>query len=273
MTVHTINVFLENVPKPTLRTDLPRPQQRIERTEQLIYCNALLLQDSLSLPSTEQEPTLDKTELAWLVEIKNDPIEQDRLQWLANRMVEKFIQEGIKDSTKIAEIVALGPIFQQEPYRKLLSSFIKELDDSLLLNVDLLQGLVQLVQSSSPGYLVSDDLVKILGLLRICLQGTHQQSTEHPYYLTLAISRVLDFMADHKTQDLDRILEHEPLSGVLSGLKGSTNPYLMYQACYAFQALQYVPNNETVLQAVLRHSQGVVEGVVKITALGKLDLG
>ncbi|KAG9062359.1 hypothetical protein KI688_005274 [Linnemannia hyalina] len=273
MTVHIINVFLENVSKPTLKTDLPRPQQRIERTEQLIYCNTLLLQDSLPLSSFEQDPTLDKAEVAWLVEIKNDPIEQDRLQWLANRMVEKFIQEGIKDSTKIAEIVALGPIFQQEPYRKLLSSLIKELDDSLLLNVDLLQGLVQLVQSSSPGYLVSDDLIKILGLLRIRLQGTHQQSTEHPYYLTLAISRVLDFMADHKIQGLDRILEQEPLSGVLSGLKGSTNPYLMYQACYAFQALQYVPNNETVLQAVLRHSRGVVEGVVKVTALGKLDLG
>ena len=30
---------------------------------------------------------------------------------------------------------------------------------------------------------------------------------------------------------------------------------------------------ETVLQAVLRYSRGVADGVVKITALGKLDLG
>ncbi|KAF9141878.1 hypothetical protein BGX30_003881 [Mortierella sp. GBA39] len=272
MTVHTINVFLENVPKPTLKTDLPSPNQPIERTEQLIYCNALLLQDSLSLSLSEQEPTLDKTELAWLAKITHNPIERDFLQWQANLMVELFIQEG-KDSTKIAEIVALGPCLQQEPYRKLVSSFIKEFGDPRLLDVDVLQGLVQLVQSSSPGYLVSDDVVKILGLLRIRLQGPHQQSSEHPHHLHLAISRVLDVIADHKVQDLDRVLEHEPLFGILSGLKGNSDPYLMYQTCYAFQALQYVPDNETVLQAVLRRSRGVVDGVANITALGKLDLG
>ncbi|KAG9064798.1 hypothetical protein KI688_003057 [Linnemannia hyalina] len=272
MTVHTINVFLENVPKPTLKTDLPGPKQRIERTEQLIYCNTLLLQDSLSLSLSEQEPTLDKTELAWLAEIMEDPIERDRLQWQANFMVESFIQED-KDSTKIAEIVALGPILQQEPYRKLVSSFIKEFGDSRLLDVDVLQGLVQLVQSSSPGYLVSDDVIMILGLLRIRLQDPHQQSSEHPHHIHLAISRVLDVIADHKVQDVDRVLEHEPLFEILSGLKGSSDPYLMYQTCYAFQALQYVPDNETVLQAVLRRSRSVVDGVVKISALGKLDLG
>ncbi|KAF8946614.1 hypothetical protein BGZ47_011832 [Haplosporangium gracile] len=269
----SLSVFPENVPKSTIKTKLPRPQQRIERTDQLVYCNSLLLQESIALSSSEQKPTLNRDELAWLTKIKNDPMERDRLQWLATRMVEAFIQDTMKDTIKIAEIVALGPILQKELYRKLLSSFITEFEESLLLDANLLQGLVQLVQSSSPGHLVSDDLVKILSILRIRLQGTHQQSTEHPYYLTLAISRVLDVMADHKTQDLDRVLEHEPLSGVLSGLKGSTDPYLMYQACYAFQALQYVPNNETVLQAVLRHSRGVVDGMVKVTALSRLDLG
>ncbi|KAG0070530.1 hypothetical protein BGZ90_012612, partial [Linnemannia elongata] len=267
----SLSVFLDNGPKSAIKTKLPRPQQRIERTDQLVYCNSLLLQESLTL--FEQKSTLGKDELAWMTEIKNDPIERDRLQWLAIRMVEAFIQDTIKEADKITEIVALGPILQKELYRKLLSSFITEFEGSLLLDVNLLQGLVQLVQASSPGYLVSDDLVKILSILRVRLQGTHQQSTKHPYYLTLAISKVLDVMADHKIQDLDRVLEHEPLSGVLSGLKGSTDPYLMYQACYAYQALQYVPNNETVLQAVLRHSRGVVDGVVKITALGKLDVG
>ncbi|KAF9271769.1 hypothetical protein BGZ88_005641, partial [Linnemannia elongata] len=211
MTVHPLNAFFENISKPTIKTELPRPQQRIERTDQLVYCCSLLLQKSLPLSSAEQEPTLDKAELAWLEEMKNDPMEQDRLFWLAARMVNKFVQDAMKDSTEIAEIVALGPILQKEPYRKLLSSFIKELDDSQLLDVDLLQSLVQLVQSATPGYLLSDDLVKILSILRICLHDTHQQSSEYPYHLTLAITEVLDVMADHKIQDLDRVLEHEPL--------------------------------------------------------------
>ncbi|KAF9124453.1 hypothetical protein BGX30_000930 [Mortierella sp. GBA39] len=80
-------------------------------------------------------------------------------------------------------------------------------------------------------------------------------------------------MADHKVQDLDRVMDHEPLSAVLSGLRNSSDPYLMYQACYAFQALQYVPDDETALQAVLRHSTGVVGGLIKITSVMKLDLG
>ncbi|KAG0053395.1 hypothetical protein BGZ90_006241, partial [Linnemannia elongata] len=115
----TLNVFSKNMSRPAIKTDLPRPQQRIERTDQLIYCSTLLLRDSLLLSSADQGPTLEKAELAWVAEMKNDPMEHDRLQWLTTRMVEASIQDTIKDSNKIAEIVALGPILQKEPYRKL----------------------------------------------------------------------------------------------------------------------------------------------------------
>ncbi|KAG0278432.1 hypothetical protein BGZ96_002372 [Linnemannia gamsii] len=60
----TLNVFSENVPRPAIKTDLPRPQQRIERIEQLIYCSTLLLRHSLLLSSTEQGLPLDEAELA-----------------------------------------------------------------------------------------------------------------------------------------------------------------------------------------------------------------
>ncbi|KAF9136314.1 hypothetical protein BGW39_000030 [Mortierella sp. 14UC] len=282
----TYTFVLENVSRPTVRTELPRLQQRIERTGQLIYCNAVLLQDATSpLPATigsdeaNDGPTntvqgskFTKTEQDWLAEIKQDPMEQDHLRWLVARMVIQFIQDAHKDSTEIAEIVALGPVLQREPYRKLLSSFIKDFDESLILDVDLLEGLVQLVQSASPGFLEPDDLVKVLSMFRIRLERTHQQTSENPYRLALAISRILDVMADHKVQDLDRVVEHEPLSGILSGLQGSSDPFLIYQACYAFQALQFVPDNETPLQAVLRHSVGVVDGLVQISSVFKLDL-
>ncbi|KAF9153790.1 hypothetical protein BG015_002614 [Linnemannia schmuckeri] len=278
-------IFPESRPKPSIKTELPRPLQRIEKTEQLVYCNTLLLQDSLSSQSTVacqegakgvavvlQERSLDKTELDWLEEVKKDPMEADRLRWLTTRMVEQFVADANKDSTKIVEIVSLGPVLQREPYRKLLSTFIKECDDARILDVDMLQGLVQLVQDASTRFLVSDDLVKILSILRVRLEGTHQQSAQHSYHVTLAVSRVLDVMAEHNVQDLDRVLEHEPLSAVLSGLKGSSDSYLMYQACYAFQALQYVSDNESALQALLRHSTGVVDGVVKLTAAFKFDV-
>lgn len=203
---------------------------------------------------------------------KKDPMEADRLRWLASQVVEQFIADTIKNSTKIVEIVALGPVLEKESYCKLLSTFIKKFDDARILDLDLLQGLVQLVQDASPDYLVSDDLVKILGTLKVRLEGTHQQSTVFPYHLTLAVSRVLDVMADHKLLGLDRAIEHEPLSNVLLGLQGSSDPYLLFQASYAFQALQYVPNDESALQTVWRHSTVVVQDLVKVTAIFKLDL-
>ncbi|KAG0277068.1 hypothetical protein BGZ95_006578, partial [Linnemannia exigua] len=262
------NIFPKNVTKPVIKAELPRLHHRIERTDQVVYCNTLLLKDPVFSATTN----LDKAELVWLEEIKKDPAEQDHLRWLATRMVEAFVADTTKDSTEIAEIVALGPVLQRVPYRKLLTSLLRDLDGARILDDYLLQGLYQLVQTASPGYLEADDLVKILSILRVRMQGMHQQSTEHIYLLALAISGILDVMADHKVQDLDRVLEREPLSGVLSGLKGSSDPYLMYQACYAFQALQYVPDNETALQGVLRHSTGVVDGLVKVTSVFTLDL-
>ncbi|KAG0296025.1 hypothetical protein BGZ97_004650, partial [Linnemannia gamsii] len=264
-------MFAKRVLKTFTKTKLPRLSQRIEGTDQLVYCNILLLYGSLLSDTTDLN--FDNAELDWLEEMKNDPTEVDRLRWLAVRMVEEFITETTKGSAEVAEVVALASVLQKGSYRKLLSTFIKEFDEAILLDVDLLQGIVQLVQSASPGFLVADDLIKILSNIRVRLEDSHQQSTDHLYHLTLAVSKILDVMADHKVQHLDRVLEYEPLSAILSGLKGTSDPYLMYQACYSFQALQYVPDDETPLQAVLRHSIGVANGMVKIMAVMKLDLG
>ncbi|KAG0372786.1 hypothetical protein BGX24_012580, partial [Mortierella sp. AD032] len=222
------DVFLENLPKPVFRTALPTLLDRIERTEQLVYCHTLILQ-APSLKSTANaagettnipynmeltEPTLNKDELDWLTELDKNPVEKVHIRWLATRMVEEFILDPNKDSLKIAEVVTLGPVLGHEPYRKLLTSIIDGFGDARILDSDLLQGLVQLVQSASPGFLVSNDLVKIFSVLRIRLQGTHQQSSEHSFLLTLAVSRVLDVMVEHEVKDLSRVEEHEPLSRI-----------------------------------------------------------
>ncbi|KAF8928988.1 hypothetical protein BGZ47_001328 [Haplosporangium gracile] len=271
-----LNFFSQNVKAPAVDISLPEFGARIDTTPQLALSIGLLAKDHDTVHKEDISPQNTSPGTAayplWLKAMSQDPTEQDRLLWLGTRMVDEFTADASKDSIEIAEMVLIGPVLDKEHYRRLLSCIITAFDQSVLLDVDLLQGIVQLIQSSPRDFLVSDDLIKILHLFRLRLQSTHQQSSAHPYHLTLAVSRVLDVMADHRVKDLSRVEEHEPLSGVLSSLKGSSDPYLMYQACYAFQALQYVPDDETTLQAVLRQSSGVVDGLVKISAVIKLDL-
>ncbi|KAF9544040.1 hypothetical protein EC957_012425 [Mortierella hygrophila] len=272
-----LDVFPQNINPPVVPIALPNFGSRIDTTPQLALCLGLL-SNSVDTVDQQEGPlqvllSSTPSHLAWIHAMKQDPIEQERLRSLGDCMVDEFAKDALKDSTEIAEMVLIGPVLDNGHFRRLLSCTITAFDHAVLLDVDLLQGLVQLVQSAPSEALLPDDLVKILRILRVRLQDTHQQSSVHPFHLTLALSRLLDVMAEHKVKDLDRVEEHEPLSGVLSGLKASSDPYLMYQACYAFQALQYVPNNESPLQAVLRHSTGVVDGLVKVSAVFKLDLG
>ncbi|KAF9081889.1 hypothetical protein BGX23_000343 [Mortierella sp. AD031] len=276
------DIFPKNIGVPSPKIRLPKISGRIESTPQLAFCINLLR------PSQPHSPTsadargttaglsggsVDTDTQDWIKSTAKYPIEQDRLHCLASGLVEEFAKDPFKDSIEISEIVLLGPVLQREHYRKLLSCFIKEFDESPILDIEMLQGLVQLVQSASEGFLVADDLVKILSILRVHLEDTHQQSTDHPFHLTLAVSRLLDVMAEYEVQDLDRVEDRDPLSVIFAGLKDSSDPYLTYQALYAFQALQYVPDEETAWQAVFRHTQGIVEGTIKVSAIAKLDLG
>ncbi|KAF9536788.1 hypothetical protein EC957_009724 [Mortierella hygrophila] len=292
------DIFPQNLSAPVADTAVPKPDGRIETTPQLALCSMLLAEHtalvSVCEPSEKvvdgaeeplQELPTDNNEVSltnsdeglptnsteeWLK--AQDHVEQDRINWLISKMVEGFVEDAVKDSTAVAEVVHLGPVLDRELYRKLISCLISEFDQSLILDVELLQGLVQLLQCASPGYLVSDDLIKILSMLRNRLEKTHKRTTEHQYHLVSAVAHVLDVMAEHGVEDLSRVLEHEPLSKVLASLKGSSDPYLMYQASHAFQALQYVPNDESPLDALYRYSLEVADGIVKLSAITQFRL-
>jgi hypothetical protein len=80
-------------------------------------------------------------------------------------------------------------------------------------------------------------------------------------------------MADAKVAGLDRRSLYEPLSTYLKELKESEDPYLVYQAAYAFQALLWVPDDETTWQAAMRHTGKVAQGVSGVVSAVKgLDI-
>jgi hypothetical protein len=261
------HIFAENIPPPTVQVKLPGPDERLDNTPQLVCCLGLLK------VAQSSDIKLEPTALKWTQAVEKDTNEQERLYGIATDVIRAFKREEIKDAKVVAEVVRLAPVLDKDTFHDLLGEFYSGVNQSGLLKFQQLEGLAQLIQGADQGHLGSDDLVKILGLLSARLMDTHQQSSQHLYQLTLAVSHVLDAMADTEVTGLDREKLHEPLSLYLGGLMKSSDPFLVYQAAYAFQALLCVPDDETTWQAAMRRTGKVVQGLSGlVSAVKGLDL-
>jgi len=260
-------IFAENLSPPVMISKFPEADERLVDTPQLACCLGLL---QVSLPADDIS---DPAARNWLLATEKDADEKERLHFLASDVIRAFSRDELKDAKAVAEVVCLAPVLSKDNFRHLLRQFFDGIDHSDLLDVNQLEGLAQIVQGGSPDYLDSDDLVKILKLLSARLRDTHSQSPQYIYRLTLAVSHVLDAMADTGVTGLDREQLHEPLAAYLDGLKGSSDPHLVYQAAYAFQALLYVPDDETPWQAAFRRTGKVIQGISGlVSAVKALDL-
>ncbi|KAG0068522.1 hypothetical protein BGZ90_000529, partial [Linnemannia elongata] len=269
-----LHAFPTNVSQPSLQVTLPPPGSRLETTPQLAYCiNLLRTHLSSSRAAAITLAPQGPSQQASVDSILNSEEEQGRIRELTNMVIEEFASDVLKTSEKVLEVSLLGPYLDQEDHRKLLNCFIAEFETARILDIDLLQGLVRLVECASTDYLLPDDLVRALVVLRTRLQETHQQTAKHPFYLTLALSRLLDIMVEGKVQDLRRIVDHEPLVLLLGQLMDSPDLHLKHQATYALQGLLHVPNDETHRQYVLRQAGNIAMGILGVASVCKLDLG
>ncbi|KAG0046473.1 hypothetical protein BGZ89_005286, partial [Linnemannia elongata] len=268
------DIFPENVTKLTIKTDLPKPHDRVEKTLQLVYCFSLLSKAQESLHQTSdsdvsQDSPLDDEEKGWVQLI--DPILQDRYRWLVKQLVKAFADNSLKASDMVTEVVLVGPVLDRDTYRSLLSCFISQFEQTIALDFTLLQGLVQLIECASSGYLVDDDLVRIATVLSKRLSITHIGTSDHPLHLTLSLARVLDVMVAGEVGGLNRERDHQPMLQLLGGLKDSNNVVQKYEATYATQALQYALDDETPLQVLWRHAKGASAGAGAVSSVLKLD--
>ncbi|KAF9090450.1 hypothetical protein BGX27_002258, partial [Mortierella sp. AM989] len=260
-------IFDQDMAPAVAKCALPEPGARLVSTPQLVYCLSLLPSAS---PPTE---LLNETERAWSQAKKEDEDEKERLHTLATGLIKVFFNDELKAPATVAEVVCLAPVLDQEQFRELLKIFVDGISKRTLLELHLLEGLAQLMRRATTRFLEADDLVQVLKVLSTRLKDTHQHSTQHIYKITLAVSHVLDAMADCHVKDLNRQILHAPLSEYLNELKDSSDPYLVYQAAYACQALQYVPDDEPVWQAALRRTGTVIGGVVRLaSAVNGFDL-
>ncbi|KAF9992515.1 hypothetical protein BGZ80_008523, partial [Entomortierella chlamydospora] len=125
-------IFDHNVAPPITKYALPEPDERITSTSQLAYCLSLL---HSSMVSKEE---LDQTECDWLQAKDVDLDERERLQTMATDLIRTFVREDLKKSGVVAEAVSLAAVLEQEDFRKLLQVFVDGINQSLLLDVHLL---------------------------------------------------------------------------------------------------------------------------------------
>jgi len=267
------HIFAGDVRPPANNFQLPKKDERLANTPQLVCCLGLLRN------THSADDNLEPAVQQWLQAVEKDKDERERLRAMASDVLGEYYngsknaETRSKDAEAIAEVVCLAPVLDKNEFHKLLRELCAGIEHSSLLDVHRLEGLAKLIQGAGPGHLNADDLVKLLGLLGNRLMNTHQQSSQHMHQLTLAVSHVLDAMADSKVTDLNRVNLHEPLSSFLRRLRKSPDPFLVYQAAYAYQALLCVPDDETAWQSAARRTGKVIQGVFELVSATKgLDM-
>ncbi|KAF9310240.1 hypothetical protein BGZ91_007147, partial [Linnemannia elongata] len=269
-----LDIFPENVIKPTFKTELSKSYAHVDKTLQLVYCCSVLSKAQEQIPPTSdsdffQDSPLDDKEKEWVHLI--DPDSRRQYQWLVEQLVKAFVDNPLKASDAVTEIVLVTPVLDRDTYRSLLSCFISKFEHTTAPDITLLQGLVQLVECTSSGYLVDADLVRIATVLSKDLPIINISTSNHPLHLTLSLGRVLDVMVAGEVKDLDRERDHQPMLQLLDGLKSSDNVAQRYEATYAYQALQYAPDEEAPLQVLWRYAKVAAAGAGEVSSVFKLD--
>ncbi|GJJ67714.1 bilin biosynthesis protein [Entomortierella parvispora] len=229
-------------PKPNIHR-LPNPGEQLESTRQLAYCLALLQ------PSV-QHNDLSQDYLRWRLDTLNNSGEKDRLETIADDVIQAVTKDNMKDAANVAEVVQLAPVLSEEHSRSLIATLIDAVNESEILHLHPLNGLAIAIQGASPGTLNVDDLESILRCLLKRLKLT--RSPEYRYPLLLAVSRVLDAMVSANIKDVDRVNLHGPLTEFLRDVESNEDPYLTFQVQYATQALLNVPDDDDIWHAGFR---------------------
>ncbi|KAK3836270.1 MAG: hypothetical protein J3R72DRAFT_202615 [Linnemannia gamsii] len=270
------NIFLADTRAPTIRSVMPANHcTDFESTVQLAFCASLLPKNTSSLlfgSGAAGVPSLDTVESAWLSAMREDPPAQAHIRWLISKLVAEFVKDASMGSAAISEVVILGPVLCQRDYRLLLSCLIERFNLAALLNVDLLQGLVQLVQCASTDYLTEDDMVRIIMSVQRRFESTQASSKEHVYQLVFTISKILEVMITGDVKKQSRQWDHQSFLEVLHGIGGGGDDTLLkFQVDYAYQSLLFLLDDETSWQALLRNAQSAAIGVSAVGCVFKLD--
>ncbi|KAI8597832.1 hypothetical protein EDD21DRAFT_407304, partial [Dissophora ornata] len=95
------HIFANDMHQPPDINKLPKADDRLKSTPQLVHCLGLLQF------SQSTEDSLDLTEQTWLNATTQNTGEQERLRMLAIKLLREFAREELKDGNTVAEVVRL----------------------------------------------------------------------------------------------------------------------------------------------------------------------
>ncbi|KAI8596392.1 hypothetical protein EDD21DRAFT_408409, partial [Dissophora ornata] len=145
ITIIPAHIFTKDMYQPPDINKLPKADERLKSTSQLVHCLGVLQ----SLQSTED--LHDLNEQTWLNATAQNADEQERLRMLAIKLLREFTREELKDANTVAEVVCLVPVFEKDQLQQLLQRLFHGIEKSRLLDINLLEGLSQLIQHARPG--------------------------------------------------------------------------------------------------------------------------
>ncbi|KAG0304104.1 hypothetical protein BGZ98_005920 [Dissophora globulifera] len=261
------SIFAKDFNPQLFKGTLPKPDEYLTDTRQLAYCLALL-QASPS-PDSSINDSLSEATRIWLRNTTTNEDEQERLKTMATELLLEFMHDEQKDEKATAEIACIASVLESNNFRSLLGIFVDSLKDPVFVPVHTLEALDRVIQCATPGSIGSDDLTKILDYVNLCLQGTYEQSPDRVYRLTRTVSHIVDAMVNDNIKDLDRKKLRTPLLLYTKELLKSADPYIVYQATYALQALLHVPEIEMPWMTALRHTEAEFRGTANLFSTRK----
>lgn len=171
----------------------------------------------------------------------------------------------IRRKAAVEEVTALAVVEDQGLHEELLSKFIDYINQSVILDLALLDGLALVISYANPKLVNADNLVQILKVLQQRVEKTHAgDEAKKLNHILRSISRLLDAMVDANVAGLSRVEQQEPLYDKFGMLLRHPNQRLAFQARYAQQALVRIPNDEKKLHSILRRLWAVSGGLVSL---------
>lgn len=206
------------------------------------------------------DPDLDKTTSA-------------HYRTLAWRVLQAFAKEPVKTPALVLEVSALAISNNIDIVLGLLEQLITPIRDGVFLHPILLDALANVLKLANPAFLNVGDLETILRVLKDRFEQLSAQNKDKLLPLLSALSRLLDAMVDCEVKGLSRLQVHTPLYECLQLYLKDPDKRVAYQAAYTCQALLRIPNDETRLQSVLRHTLAVGKGVAGLlSAVQRLNI-